>query len=291
MKHLITLLLLVLTLPLAAKEIEFVYYHPPGGSADLHSQGLIQTLEKQNITVKRTWVKSCSEAIKQTLENKNTYMVTLTSDLRYKDSARCPSVDKHSDLRLISTLAETPFLFCAAPHRKDLRLDNISREKNLLIGLPTIDINWIPFTAFVRALHPPLDAKLIPYKGAGDLKSAILGKNVDMFYVSSTVINELSDKGARCMAASTKINTFDLPFLGNLLSSGATMPETALTTALWSNSKTDPGVNDKIRTALAADYYRKTLLPLHSRHVGIGTGMTQQQMIDRIKALDLILSP
>lgn len=289
MKYFFAFILMITSCLAKANEIEMIYYHPPGGSADLHSRALITLLEDQNIKVKRTWLKSCGDAIQYTMERRNTYMVTLTSDLRYRDSARCPSVTKTPNLRLITTLAETPFLFCTSPHRRGLTIKNMASAKNILIGVPTVDVNWIPFNIFVKNFKSPLDVKLIPYKGAGDLKAAVLGQNVDMFYVSSTVIDDLLSKGAVCHAASTRSNALDLPYMGTFLNNNHGLAETSLTTVLWSTD-VNPVVLDKIKTALSSEQFRKSLVPMNSVHKGIGSGLSQTQMLDMIRAMDSILT-
>lgn len=288
MKKIVLALLATMSFGAWGTEIELVYYHPPGGSADLHSKGLVTELERQGNRVNRVWAKSCAEAIQTVRGKSNSFLVSLTSDLRYQDSSRCPGLEKNPDLKLVSTLADTPVLFCSAPHRKDLTFSNLSKEKSLLIAVPTIDVNWIPFNLYMKNLSQPIDAKLVPYKGAGDLKGAVLSANVDLFYVSATVVPEFVEKGSKCFAASTKNNTLNLPFMGTQ-TKDRKFPETAITTVLWSGAPADTKLQNQIRTGLASPEYASYLKTLNSTHNGIGRNTKLEQMQNQIKEMDVIL--
>jgi tripartite-type tricarboxylate transporter receptor subunit TctC len=269
-----------------AENIEFVFYHPPGGGADTHSRGLITALEQQGILVKRTYVKSCAEAIAQVENNSSSFMVSLTADLRYSDSAKCPSIDRIPKMKLYSSIADTAFVYCAAPKRSDLDLAAISAsKKQLLVAVPTVDANWIPFNLFARNQKNPADLKLIPYKGGGDLKIAVLAGNVDLFYVGT--VKDLLEQGARCLAASTRKNPYGLPFLGDLTSM-RDFPETALTTTLWYAGNLDKTLDERLRRAFASQTFKDHLKDNSLSHNGIAAGTGPQSTLKNIRDLDAV---
>jgi hypothetical protein len=282
--------LLALSLALAstgwAQTAEFVFYHPPGGGADTHSRGLIIALEQQGVLVKRTYVKSCAEAISYVENNSNAFVISLTADLRYSHSARCPSIDRVPKLRLYSSIADTSFVYCAAPKRQDLDLKTIETiQRQLLVAVPTIDANWIPFNLFVKNQKKPAELKLVPYKGGGDLKTAVLSGNVDLFYVGT--VRDLIDSGARCLAASTRKNPYGLPFLGDLTTI-KDFPETALTTTLWHAGSLDKKLHDSLRQAFVSKTFQEYLASNFLSHNGIGSGTTPDVTLKNIRDLDIL---
>jgi tripartite-type tricarboxylate transporter receptor subunit TctC len=267
-----------------AQNTEFIFYHPPGGGADTHSRGLITALEQQGVTVKRTYVKSCAEAITYVENNPGSVMVSLTADLRYSDSARCPSIDRVPKLKLYSSIADTSFVYCTAPKRRDLDLAAIAASKDqLLVAVPTIDANWIPFNLFAKNQKNPANLKLVPYKGGGDLKTAVLAGNVDLFYVGT--VKDLLEQGARCLAASTRKNPYGLPFLGDL-TTVKVFPETALTTTLWYSGNLDPAMDKNFRRAFASRTFQEHLQANSLSHNGIGAGVLSETTLKNTRALD-----
>jgi tripartite-type tricarboxylate transporter receptor subunit TctC len=287
MKKVLVSLSLALGLSVAnATTIEFVHYYPPGGGADLQTSALIPELQKLGIDHKKVFTKSCHDAVEYTKSKKNAVMVSITGDFVEADSARCPGRSRVDNVKLFSTVGDVPIMFCASPHNNKLSLDEFSRSgKSYSVGVPVAIISN-SFYLYARTQKNPINLTIVPYKGAGDLRTAVLAGNVDFFVAGSAA--PLVNAGAVCLASSAKPNWANVPSFSDL-STHRNFPDVSLTTELWHVNTIDPEIEQAVAKAMASKSFQDKLAEIKVTHSGIGAGISRDSQLSRIKAVENFL--
>ena len=147
-------------------------------------------------------------------------------------------------------------------------------DKPILVGNPTGDANWIPFKMFLENAKEKLNIKVIPYSGAGDTRRAAYADNVDMVFVAGGS-SQLVAKGASCLAASTKANWADAPFLGDFTTM-KDFPETGLQTAIYSNGTVPADIDSAVKAALGSKQFANEMAENKLGHSGLGAGKSTE---------------
>ena len=157
-------------------------------------------------------------------------------------------------------------------------------DKPILVGNPTGDANWIPFNMFLENAKEKLNIKVIPYSGAGDTRRAAYADNVDMVFVAGGS-SQLVAKGASCLAASTKANWADAPFLGDFTTM-KNFPETGLQTAIYSNGNGVPAeIDNAMKRALSSDQFKNDMDDNKLGHSGLGAGKSTEAQAAELKEI------
>ena len=288
MKKILASLGLVVGLSTAnASTIEFVHYYPAGGGADLQTSALIQELQKLGIDHKKIFTKSCHDAVKYTKSKPNTVMVSVTGDFVEADSARCPGRSRVDNAKLFSTVGDVPIMFCASPHNNKMSLDDFSKSgKTYSVGVPVASISN-SFLLYARTQKNPVNLTIVPYKGAGDLRTAVLAGNVDFFVAGSAA--PLVNAGAVCHASSAKPNWANVPSFSDL-STYKNFPDVALTTELWHVNSIDPVIEQAMIKAMSSKSFQEKLAEIKVTHTGVGAGVSTDDLLKRIKSVEVFLN-
>jgi len=258
-----------------SKEIELALYYKPGGGSDRHSSIVAKSLETQGITVKKKFFKTCVEAMNHVKNSNNAYLFGIATDLRPEASGKCPGLNSYSSINLYTTVGDMPTMFCTTPTKGHITMDTLrTSEKPILVGNPTGDANWIPFNMFLENAKDKLNIKVIPYSGAGDTRRAAYADNVDMVFVAGGS-SQLVAKGASCLAASTKANWADAPFLGDFTTM-KDFPETGLQTAIYSNGTVPDDIDSAVKAALGSKQFAGDMAENKLGHSGLGAGKSTE---------------
>jgi hypothetical protein len=288
-KKIIGILLLFITITFTsvnAKEIEFALYYSPGGGADNHSNILVSALKKQNIAVKKRFFKTCVEALNYVTNTPNAYLVGLANDLQASSTGKCPGLQpQYTEIKLYTTIGDIPTMFCTSPKSTDITWSTLTdSSRQILVGTLTADANWIPFHLFLKHSKESLNIKVIPYKGASDVKIAAYAGNIDMFYIGGGV-PELIEKGSRCLASSTKENWLNATFIGNLTTL-KDFPETGIQTAIFSNGTIPKDLDSLMRITFASEQFLKDLADNNISHSGLGVGRSSEEQAKAIEKIN-----
>jgi tripartite-type tricarboxylate transporter receptor subunit TctC len=279
------LMLSVVATSAMAKDIELALYYKPGGGSDRHSSILAKALETQGITVNKKFFKTCVEAMNHVKNNKNAYLFGIATDLRPEASGKCPGLNSYNTINLYTTVGDMPTMFCTTPTKGHITMDTLrTSDKPILVGNPTGDANWIPFNMFLENAKEKLNIKVIPYSGAGDTRRAAYADNVDMVFVAGGS-SQLVAKGASCLAASTKANWADAPFLGDFTTM-KNFPETGLQTAIYSNGNGVPAeIDNAMKRALSSDQFKNDMDDNKLGHSGLGAGKSTEAQAAELKEI------
>jgi len=272
----------------ASNTVEFVYYYGPGGGTDQQTSALIPSLKQEGVVTKKTFLKSCAEAVNYIKNNRNAFLVSITGDFAEADSNRCPGRDSVAGANLFSTVGDTPFMFCVSPHNNTLTLDDLAKsETDRPTALITSDISWFLFDHFMKTAKQPLNLKIVPYKGAADTRTAVLSGNVDVFYAGGPSVG-LAQQGATCLASSSTTNWAGVPSLAEL-STDTDFPDVSMSTELWYVGEVDDDVRNAITRAMANDNFKDRLHKLNVSHSGVGIGVSSSDQLKSMKEInDLI---
>lgn len=269
------LMLSVIATSAMAKEIELALYYKPGGGSDRHSSIVAKSLETQGVTVKKKFFKTCVEAMNHVKNSNNAYLFGIATDLRPEASGKCPGLNAYSSINLYTTVGDMPTMFCTTPTKGHITMDTLrTSDKPILVGNPTGDANWIPFNMFLENAKEKLNIKVIPYSGAGDTRRAAYADNVDMVFVAGGS-SQLVAKGASCLAASTKANWADAPFLGDFTTM-KDFPETGLQTAIYSNGTVPADIDSAVKAALGSKQFADDMTENKLGHSGLGAGKSTE---------------
>lgn len=288
MKKLLSALLLCTGISVAhAKTIELVLYYPPGGGGDQQASLLIKPLSDHNITAKKVFFKTCTEALEYVKNNRDAHLIGFNSDLRKSDTGICPSMQRYPELRFYSTIADNTTMFCTSPARNQITYDSLKDpNRPVLVGVLTADANWKPFHLFLKHSKDPLNIKVIPFKGAAEVRLAAVSGSIDAFFIGGLAI-QMHKEGSKCLAASARKNWADAPFLGDLTSL-KDFPETYLQSLIYSNGPIDPAVDAALRRVFVSQDFVSGLKNLSLNHTGLGAGQStevQQRNLDKIDDL------
>ena len=279
------LMLTVVASSAMAKEIELALYYKPGGGSDRHSSILAKSLETQGVTVKKKFFKTCVEAINHVKSTDNAYLFGIATDLRPEASGKCPGLKNYSTINLYTTVGDMPTMFCTTPTKSNITIETLQNTKKpILVGNVTGDANWIPFNMFLENSKTKLNIKVVPYSGAGDLRRAAYADNVDMVFVAGGS-SQLVAKGASCLAASTKANWANAPFLGDFTTLKS-FPETGLQTAIYSNGNGVPAdIDNAMKRALSSEQFKKDMSDNKLGHSGLGAGKSTEAQTDELREI------
>jgi hypothetical protein len=95
-------------------------------------------------------------------------------------------------------------------------MSDLSSSSKVNIGSTTTDIAWLPLRAFIKHSRDPINARVIPFGGAGELRIAATGNELDFDFVGADA-PVLIKQGAVCLAASSSDNYLKLPHLGKFV--------------------------------------------------------------------------
>lgn len=268
-----------------AKEIVFAYYYPPGGGTDKHSSILISALKKQNISVEKKFFKTCVEALDY-VKNSNAYLIGQANDLHTTPTGKCPGLEKsYANIKLYTTIGDISTMFCTTPKRSDISWNTLyDPTRTVLVGTLTADANWLPFGLFVKHSKKPLNVKIIPYSGAGDLQMAAVAGNIDMFFIGGAAA-QLVKQGSKCLASSTKENWANVPFMGDL-TNFANFPETRIQTAIFLNGIIAEDVDSAMRYALSSMDFLQDIENQNAFHTGLGIGRSTGEQIKDVEKMN-----
>lgn len=267
------------SLPLLAKDVTFILYYPPGGSADSHSGVLQSLLENDGYVVKKIYTNTCYDAIRIVSNSDNAMLVTLTGDFTMRGTEICPAA-KGFTLVPLTTLANNPNMLCRAPG-SNIDLESL-RDRQFLVGSPTSRSNIVPLKLLVE--NGFSNFKIIPFRGASDARMALLSGTVDLLYVAGAG-QAIEEAGGKCIAASSRENWANVPFLGDIIPDSS-YPEITLTTVLWGHSKN----NIDFTKYLGSENYKQFLLERGLTHSGSGIGQSREELEAEINSLDNLLS-
>lgn len=208
----------------------FVYYYPPGGGQDIATSPLIKYMERNNIQVNKMFFKTCTEAIAYATTNFTpSYLVVFDDDFQNGGTGPCPNIESlPSRPKLITNLTSSTLYLCTAPNKSSLTVSDLTRGKHF-IGMssnPVRHFNELKNSISYYGLIP------IPYDGTGKLKTSLAGTDLDFFYATG-IVTDMIERGATCLLSSTKVNSFNLPFIGTVFPKANEMP---VTNTLWGNS-------------------------------------------------------
>ena len=140
----------------------------------------------------------------------------------------------------------------------------------ILVGNVTADANWLPFQLFLKNSKTPLNIKVIPYKGAGEVKRAAAAGNIDMMFIAG-ISAQMVQQGAKCLASSSKTNWADAPFIGDFTKL-TDFPETGLQTAIYSNGTVPADIDKAMKAALSSEQFAGDMAENKLGHSGLGAG-------------------
>lgn len=194
-----------------ATDLTMSFYYAAGGSTEKFASSLVPSLERQGITVKKEFYKSCAEAM-QAIDRSpdNNVLATLTGDISFANRARglrCPPTDKMADeLVPLPGVTRGAMGVCTRPDfapRTIADLEEYSKKGNV------VKIAYIPNDIFLSMLYKftlqytDINFILLPYSGGSTMRTATAAGDVDMFF-SMTLAAELQPIGSTCIAMSAK---------------------------------------------------------------------------------------
>ena len=254
-----------------SKEIDLALYYKPGGGSDRHSSIIAKSLETQGVTVNKKFFKTCVEALNHVKNNNNAYLFGIATDLRPEASGKCPGLDSYSGVKLYSTVGDMPTMFCTIPKKNNINWNTLQNSNEpILVGNVTADANWLPFQLFLKNSKTPLNIKVIPYKGAGEVKRAAAAGNIDMMFIAG-ISAQMVQQGAKCLASSSKTNWADAPFIGDFTNL-TDFPETGLQTAIYSNGTVPVDIDKAMKAALSSEQFAGDMAENKLGHSGLGAG-------------------
>jgi hypothetical protein len=276
----------VLSSTAIASQTEFLFIHPPGGGSDLHTSAVIANLEKNGITAKKSFFKTCTDAVNYSKNKNNTFIVTMLTDWNFSnfnEGANCPPLGREDGKILpFSKLSEMSSYICSVPG-SDIKTVNDVKNTNRRITVAT------PFPAaaafvqqFANQIGKSDTIKAIPYPGASGVKLAVTAKDVELFFTSAHY-KAFMKEGATCFAATMRNAPNGIPYLGDL----AQLPnlkESPTTIVLMSVGHIDSNVTKEIAFALNSATFLNELSKVEGVHTGLGKGETPDQLFVSLKS-------
>jgi len=281
----VSLLFLLGVFSAHARDIELVLYYPPGGGGDQQATLLVKPLADQGITAKKVFFKTCVESLNYVKNNKNAYLVGFNSDLRKSATGICPSMQDYPELKFYSTIADNTTMFCTAPSKSEITYDTLKNSKEpIIVGVLTADANWKPFHLFLKNSKDPLNIKVVPYKGAAEVRNAAVSGTIDAFFIGGLAI-QMAKEGSKCIGASARTNWANATFLGDLTNM-SNFPETLLQSLLYSNGSVDKELDNALKKVFVSDDFKQGLQKLSLNHSGLGVGRTTQKQQQDLEKID-----
>jgi tripartite-type tricarboxylate transporter receptor subunit TctC len=132
--------------------------------------------------------------------------------------------------------------------------------------------------------YSKLNIQILPFKGAGDLKTAVVSGTVQMFY-GGTVAKQMVTDGAKCLASSKKDNWAKAPFIGSLITQ-ANFPETSLQAIAFSNNQLSPKIATALRDAVNSNDFAEQLVTMGLTPASVSQRFTQDKAQTALRKLD-----
>lgn len=219
-----------------AEKITVVIPYRPGGAADQVMQVLKVAAQKQGNEIDIQYHRSCAESIEFVKNSQKNVFLSIGSDAYdpTNPGAVCKVTHGVDNLRVWGSTSSSPFYFCSAPHR--------SMSFSDLVLMPrTIGATSVPdlMTYLNHILSNTLvhnQFKIIPYRGGGEVVKAAQSGDIDAWFGSSQIKAFSSDKIV-CYGSSVRDDSRKIPFVGNLVKPGISVPEYPLVNVLITNSK------------------------------------------------------
>lgn len=233
MKRLITGIALsaLTSLALAAETITFSIPWPPGGTADRLTAALVAPLERQGISVNRTFYKSCAQAAAAVAAApSNNFLSSITGDIIFSNLTKgsaCPPLALIPGATLQAVLSEAPLLVCSAPKNISKTVKEVaaaSKTRSVTVGYSG-EIHRAILTK-IQA-HPGIGKIVpVPYAGGGAMRIAAVSGDVD-YIMSASACATLAKQNQTTVVASTQASA-DVPFIANVFEVTGEFPEVAL---------------------------------------------------------------
>ena len=176
--------------------------------------------------------KSCADAFKD-MGKRNNIIVLGANAAVYSDKTvggtKCPPLNSIMpvDIKPVHGGVIKELELCTGPTPKVANLGEMA-GKQFRLGVP---MDLAPFAVQVAKHNPQLGLTVVPYRGSGDLKPALLSGDVD-FFLAGALMSEMKAKGANCVASSIRTPDKKLPFFGDLSADASSLPEFFTTTYL-----------------------------------------------------------
>lgn len=257
-------------------EINVALYGPPGGGYDSATAGFLSAIEDNGISVRKNFFGSCIEALTYVSRTPNSLMVggNSTVDPLGVVSNWCPNPGDFN-VSLAATLITSPLYLCTAPSSTELTADDLLNGNRFNIGVVSTASALGLVNLFIAEVNENLRA--IPYEGASTLSLGAITGDIDFFY-NGNIAPDLVDKGATCLAASSSINWFDVPSIGELFDL-EDFPQVQSVTAVWTAHHSD-AMTEILTNASMSQVFLDYISNRKVTHVGFGTGLDLEQQQD-----------
>jgi len=193
--------------------------------------------------------------------------VSSAHDMHPTVTSRCPNLAT-SNLQLVTSIASAPIYLCTTPKTSHLTMSDLSSSSKVNIGSTTTDIAWLPLRAFIKHSRDPINARVIPFGGAGELRIAATGNELDFDFVGADA-PVLIKQGAVCLAASSSDNYLKLPHLGKFVAN-FDYPNFEVNFALWAITPT-PELTKTIERGLDSETFKNFIATrpgFQTKHTG-----------------------
>lgn len=194
--------------------VEIVVPWPPGGGIDFQAQSLASAAAKLHpqVTVKRTYLNSCSLALEHAAaasRSHPTYLLGDIGDIIFSDpskGSRCPPLNTVPvSVRPVSKLGHVPIMLC---HAGQHNIADIRKKRQILVGHSATTA----FTVIGKQMQNE-QYRMVPYKGTAQAKIALQAGDVDMLFIGGHTALPMMKEGAKCVAASSDSGIAGLPSL------------------------------------------------------------------------------
>jgi hypothetical protein len=269
-----------------ANQVEFLFIYPPGGGTDVQASAVISDLEKNGIVVKKSFFKTCTDAVRYSQNKNNTFIVTVAADWNFSNTnegANCPPLVRQSGKILpYSRLSELPSYVCSVPGSAIKTVSDVKNSQRR-IAVATPFPSATKFVQQFAELTGKSDLiKVVPYPGAQGVKLAVTAKDVELFFTGSHYKSFIKD-GATCFASTARNAINGIPYLGDLAQVPA-LKENLSIFVLMSVGNIDDNVTKKIKVALQSEDFLNVLRMSDALHNGLGKGETASQLNDFLKS-------
>lgn len=262
--------------------IEFLYYFPPGGGSDRYTAPLVDSLDKQGVNVKRTFFKTCADAVRYANQDPNGKIIVANSqDMHPVEAGRCPP-QTESNLTWVSNIIVAPLYLCTVPNKNELTLEDLNSGERFNVGHVSAESTALLAQAFIKYNKEDLDLRLVPYEGGGELRIAgMSGRDLD-FVITGNDAPVFIKEGSTCLASTVKNNYYDLPHLGDYVEN-FDFPDFGLDLSLWSTSSLNDAQFDALLAAFNSDEFTSFLnTRIGVQHQGIASSVKQTDSYDSI---------
>lgn len=251
------------SLSAAPKDIEFVFFYPPGGPQDVQVSSLKANLESQGYTVTKTFAKTCSEASALVIQKPDSrILVSETMDFLWafeNTGSKCAPTSATPALAPLARMGSVPIMLCYAPGA----VADYKKQK-VTVGyatVPIFDYALLPITAANSNLVPT------PYRGGAASRGAVLSKDVTMFF-SGSLAAEFVPQGSKCVGSSMKDNWGGYPHFSQVF--GINYPEVSVTSyfVTAANGSQRKEFEQAIKKSLQSDEFKKSLLARKAVYLG-----------------------